>query len=104
MPLNPTPVFEARLAAKYTGQNANDFNAAISDFTIVSQNAQGLTFNSGGQQFQVANNGYIVYYQGEVTEVFQNLQDYQQAYGELTSELGLNHVHDLTTSVGRAIV
>jgi hypothetical protein len=101
MPLNPTRVFEARRAAKYTGQNSADFNNAISDFTIVSENAQGLTFTSGGHQYTVAPNGYIAYYQGEVTDVFQNQNDYEGAYTEAITELSLNHVHDITTGTGR---
>jgi|SRR5687768_13580629 len=103
MPLNPSRVFESRQAAQYTGQNSADFNNEISDFSIVSENAQGLTFTSGGQERFVAPNGYIAWYQGEVTDVFQNENDYREVYADLSAEIALNHVHTLTTSTGQAV-
>jgi hypothetical protein len=101
MPLNPTRVFESRQAAQYTGQNSADFASEISDFTVVSENAQGLTFTSGGEQYTVAPNGYVAWYQGTVSDVFQNEDDYRDTYADLNTEISMNHVHDITTSTGR---
>src|SRR5688572_29464610 len=101
MPFTPRQVTEARTAAKYDGTNSANLNAAISDFTIVSENAAGLTFTSNGQQYTVAPNGYVAWYQGEVTDVFQNQQDYNEAFSELLDLAG-NHVHDLVLTTGPA--
>lgn len=99
MALMPLRVFEARQAAQYTGTNSADLNAAISDFNIVSENGGGLTFTSGGTQYTVAPNGYVAWYQGQVSEVFQNEQDFSETY----SAEGLdNHVHDLIWTSGPA--
>lgn len=54
MPFTPISVREARTAAAYDGTNSADFNTAISDSTVVSENASGLTFTSAGQQYTVA--------------------------------------------------
>lgn len=102
MPLDTRRVFEARNAAQYTGTNAADFNTEISDFTVVSENAAGLTFTSGGQQYTVAPNGYIAWYGNAVTEVFQNEDDYGDAYAEVDTEAAMNHVHHIVTSTGYA--
>lgn len=101
MALTPSRVFEARNAAQYTGQNSADFSNEVDDFTVVSENAQNLTFNSGGQQYTVARNGYIAWYQGQVTDVFQNTDDYRDAYATLVDEISMSHVHDITTGPGR---
>jgi hypothetical protein len=100
MAFNPLPIREARRAALYDGTNSADFNTAISDFQIVSENASGLTFTSGGQQYTVAPNGYLAWYQGEVTEVFQNANDYHEVYADLANLDG--HVHDLVLTTGPA--
>lgn len=101
MAFTPQLVREARRAAQYDGANSADFNNAINDFQIVSQNASGLTFTSGGQQYTVAPNGYIAWYQGEVTEVFQNQSDFNTVY----ESGGLDgHVHDLVLTTGPARV
>ena len=100
MALTPLRVFESRNPARYTGQNSADLNTAISDFSIVSENAQGLTFTSNGQQYTVAPNGYVAWYQGQVTEVFQNENDFREVYADMAAEVGLNHVHHLTTGPG----
>lgn len=100
MALTPLRVFESRSAAKYTGTNSADLNAAISDFSIVSENASGLTFTSGGTTYAVAPNGYIAWYQGEVTDVFQNQNDFDEVYA---AEATLaSHVHDLVLTTGPA--
>ena len=93
-------VFEARSAAQYTGTNSADLAAEINDFTVVSETPTHLTFISGGQEHTVAVNGYIAWYQGTVTEVFQNADDYQDVYAELGTEVLLEHVHDITTGKG----
>ena len=101
MPFTPISVREARTAAAYDGTNSADLNTAISDFTIVSENASGLTFTSGGQQYTVAPNGYVAWYQGEVTDVFQNQADFEDVYASLLDS-GMGHVHDLILTTGPA--
>lgn len=101
MPFNPFPVRESRQAARYDGTNSANLNSAISDFSIVSENAQGLTFNSGGQQYTVAVNGYVSWYQGEVTDVFQNQNDFDEVYADLAG-IADGHVHDLVLTTGPA--
>lgn len=96
-------VFESRNAAQYTGSNSADLATEVNDFTVVSETPTNLTFNSGGHQYTVAKNGYVAWYQGAVTEVFQNQDDYRDAFAELETELPLNHVHDLTTGKGRLV-
>jgi hypothetical protein len=100
MAFNPVPVREARLAARYDGTNSAELNNAITSFAIVSENAQGLTFTSGGQQYTVAPNGFVAWYQGEVTEVFQNENDYNEVYAGLSALE--SHVHDLILTTGPA--
>ena len=100
MALTPLRVFESRSAAKYTGSNSADLNTAISDFTIVSENASGLTFTSDGASYTVAPNGYIAWYQGEVTDVFQNQPDFDSVYA--TEQALQGHVHDLVLTTGPA--
>lgn len=100
MALTPMRVFESRSAARYTGSNSADFNSTISDFTIVSENASGLTFTSNGSSYTVAPNGYIAWYQGEVSDVFQNQSDFESVYA---AEAALaSHVHDLVLTTGPA--
>ncbi len=91
MPLNPTPVFEARLAAKYTGQNANDFNAAISDFTIVAERPGpdlqlGRPAVPGGQPTATSCTT-----RARSPRSSRTSRTTSRRHGELTSELGLNH-------------
>lgn len=100
MAINIEQVSEARNAALYDGTNSADFNTAVSDFTIVSETAAGLTFTSAGTQYTVVPGGYIAWYQGEVTDVFQNATDYDQAYTSLQDANA--HVHDLTLTTGPA--
>lgn len=99
MAFTPLRVFEARQAAKYDGTNSADLNAAISDFNIVSENGAGLTFTSGGTQYTVAPNGYVAWYQGQVSEVFQNEQDFNETYAAESLD---GHVHDLVLTTGPA--
>lgn len=99
MALTPLRVFEARTAAQYDGTNSADLNAAISDFTIVSETPIALTFNSGGNPFMVAPGGYVAWYQGVVTEVFQNEQDFEEVYA---ADVLDNHTHNLILTTGPA--
>lgn len=101
MPFIEIPVRESRTAALYDGTNSADLNAAISDFTIVSESAAGLTFNSGGTQYTVAVGGYVAWYQGEVTDVFQNQADFAEVYDSIADAV-MNHVHDLVLTTGPA--
>ena len=103
MALATKRVFESRNSAQYTGTNSADLAAGINDFTVVAETPNSLSFMSGGHQYTVAKNGYVTWYQGAVTEVFQNQDDYSDAYAELETELPLNHVHDLTTGKGRLV-
>lgn len=101
MALTPSRVFESRNAAQYTGDNSADFANEISDFTVVGEDGNGLHFRSNGQDYTVAPNGYIAWYQGQVSEVFQNANDYRDTYADLGEEISMNHVHDITTGPGR---
>lgn len=97
----PVRVAEARRAVKYDGTNSAQINADISDFQIVSENANQIVFTSGGQQYTVARNGYIAWFQGEVTDVFQNEADYNEVYAAFDFQTG-QHVHDLVLTTGPA--
>lgn len=102
MAFDPVTVVEARLAQKYDGTNSADLNNAIADFTVVGEDAtSGLTFTSGGQQYTVARNGYITWYQGRVDHVYQNGQDYQGAF-RAAALAAFDHVHDLVLTTGPA--
>jgi hypothetical protein len=100
MAFEPIPVREARQGVSYDGTNAADINNAINDFQIVSENASGLTFTSAGQQYTVAPNGWLSWYQGEVTDVFQNQADFDAVYA--SASLLDSHVHDLVLTTGPA--
>lgn len=100
MALNIENVFEARRAAQYTGDNSADLNAEISDFSIVSETPTQLVFTSGGTQHTVARNGYVSWYQGSVTDVFQNRDDYEETFSAVATLA--NHVHDLVLTTGPA--
>lgn len=101
MAIQIRPVFEARNSAIYTGTNSADLNSAIADFTVVSQNASGLTFTSDGTSFTVAPGGYVVWYQGAVTEVFQNQSDFNEVYADVL-EAGGDHYHEVVLTSGGA--
>ena len=103
MALETSRVFESRNAAKYTGDNSADFANEIADFTVVGEDGNGLHLRSGGQDFTVAPNGYIAWYQGQVTEVFQNENDYLDTYAALDREIELNHVHSIKTGPGELV-
>lgn len=102
MPITPVNVAPSRRAAKYTGTNSADLAAAIDDFTVVSEDANQLTFTSGSQQLSVARNGWLVWYQGTVDaeDVFANEDDFRDAYMDLATSV--DHVHDLVLTTGPA--
>lgn len=98
MAFAPTNIVESRRGVQYDGTNSAELNNAVADLNIVSENASGLTFTSGGEQYTVAPNGFVTWYQGRVTEVFQNEQDYRSSFRD---DAG-NHVHDLILTTGPA--
>jgi hypothetical protein len=100
MAFEPTGVREARQAVRYDGTNSAEINNAISDLQIVSEDpTTGLTFTSAGEQYTVAPNGYLAWYQGEVTDVFQNQADFESVYASTAVD---SHVHDLVLTTGPA--
>lgn len=101
MALDKMGVYESRQAAEYTGTNSAALAAEITDFTVNSETAAGLNFTSGAQNYTVVPNGYVAWYQGAVTDVFQNEDDFRDVYANVGE---LNHTHDLvlTTGPGKA--
>lgn len=53
-------------AVQYDGTNSADVDAAITDFTIVSEGGGNLTFESNGGQHVCPTNGHIVYNQSGI--------------------------------------
>ena len=84
-------------AAEYDGTNSAKIDEKIDDFTVVSETTTGLSFTSGGATFTVARGGYIVWAAGMVTEVFQNADDFYDAWSPVALA---GHVHDLTLTSG----
>jgi hypothetical protein len=101
-PTAPLNVTQARRALRYTGSNSAALAAAIDDFTVVSENAAGLTFTSNGQQLTVPTNGWVVYHRGVVApeDVFANDDDFEDEYNDI-AQAG-THVHDLILTSGPA--
>jgi hypothetical protein len=102
MPATAIPVFTNRKGYLYDGTNSADLAAAIDDFTVVTEDAANLTFNSGGVDLVVPRGGYVVAQTGKVAaeDIFANADDFHDAnteFGEVAA-----HVHDLklTTTVG----
>lgn len=95
----PVPVFESRHGVKYDGTNSAELAALIADFTVTAETANQLTFTSGGQTFNVARNGYIVYAQGTVSDVYANEDDYRDAWSEQSLD---DHIHDVVIPTGPA--
>lgn len=100
MPLASKRVVPAQQSAQYNGTNSADLATEISDFTVNGETAAGLVFTSAGQQYTIARNGYLTWSNGRVDEVFQNADDYGDAYTELDQAMGLDHVHAITTGPG----
>lgn len=101
-PATPINVTQARRALQYTGSNSAALAAAIDDFTVVSENANGLTFTSGGQNLTVPANGWLTYHRGVVApeDVFANEDDFRDQYMDFAAAGG--HVHDLIITTGPA--
>ena len=101
-PATPINVTQARRALQYTGSNSAALAAAIDDFTVVSENASGLTFTSGGQNLTVPANGWLAYHRGMVApeDVFANDYDFRDEYMDF-AEAG-SHVHEIVLTSGPA--
>jgi len=100
MPAMAMPVFEARNAYTYDGTNSADLAAAIFDFTVVSETATELTFNSGGVNLTVVRGGWLVESGGVVTaeNIFANADDFHDVYTEVRA--ATTHVHDIVLKTG----
>lgn len=79
---------------KYDGTNSAAIAAKIPDFTVGTETPTELNFTSGGTSYTVARNGHIVWQNGAVTEVFQNDDDYRDAWAAVASG---DHKHALWT-------
>jgi hypothetical protein len=101
-PAAPIGVTPARRALQYTGSNSAALAAAIDDFTVVSEDASGLVFTSGGQQLTVAPHGWLAFYRGVVApeDVFANDDDFRDEYMDV--DQGGSHIHTLTLTTGPA--
>lgn len=86
-------VVKSVYAAKYHGTNSTELDEKIADFTVVSETASALTFTSNANSFTVARGGWIVWQDGVVSEVFQNADDFYDAWSPVSLA---GHVHDLT--------
>lgn len=102
MPATPIPVIESRQGYLYDGTNSADLANAISDFTVVAETPQQLTFTSGGQNLTVARGGYLVAAHGTVApeDVFANEDDFTDTYADVSTHV--SHVHDLILTSGPA--
>jgi hypothetical protein len=101
VPITPLQIIEDRQAIQYTGANSAAIAALIDDFTVVSENASGLTFTSLGTSWTVPVNGWITFWQGAVREApYANDDDFRDVYRDVVA---VDHVHDLklTTGLGR---
>lgn len=93
------PEENAFRALIYTGSNSGDLNSLISDFTITGEAGGNLNFTSDGVAYMVPTDGYVVYSQGVVTDVFLNEDDFLDTYATLPS-LVLNHYHEIVLASG----
>jgi hypothetical protein len=101
-PATAIAVTPARHALQYTGSNSAALAAAIDDFTVVSEDASGLVFTSGGQQLTVPAHGWLAYRHGVVApeDVFANDDDFRDEYMDV--DQGGGHVHSLILTTGPA--
>lgn len=95
------PEGEIYRSLQYDGNNSSQLNAEIADFTITSEAAGVLSFTSNAVAYNVSTDGYVVYLNGVVTDVFLNDDDLNDNYGALTAT-AVEHYHtlELHTSVG----
>jgi len=82
---------------QYDGTNSADIAEKINDFTVVTETTNDLTFTSGGATFNVARNGHIVWQNGAVTGVFQNDDDFGDAWAKVAPAC---HEHKLVLKTG----
>lgn len=96
------PEEEVYRALLYTGTNSADLNSLISDFTIISEGGGNLTFSSDGVNYTVVTDGYVVYRQGIVTNVFLNEDDFLDTFTGVPST-ALEHYHEVVLTSGTGI-
>jgi len=95
----PVDVVPAHRAIRYSGTNSGKIAELIADFTVTAETATDLTFTSGGASHTVARDGWIAYAQGVVTDVFNNADDFADAFTKVSNT---DHVHDLALHTGGA--
>lgn len=84
-------------AAQYDGTNSTKLDELINDFTVVSEDAATLIFTSATTSYTLARGGWIVWAEGAVTGVYQNDDDFHDAWKAVS---GAWHVHDITLTSG----
>lgn len=101
-PAAPISVTQARRALRYDGTNSAYLAQQIDDFTVVTEDANQLTFTSNGQNLTVPRNGWVSYFRGQVApeDVFANEDDFRDEYADVV-QAG-THVHDLILTTGPA--
>ena len=82
----------------YNGTNSAEIAETIADFTVVAETTNDLTFTSGGTTFNVARNGHIAYQNGTVIDVYQNDDDFGDAWAKVAPAC---HEHELVLKTGR---
>lgn len=95
----PFHVVAARRAVPYDGTNSAKIAEAIGDFTVTGEDANGLTFTSGGATHTVPKGGYLDYAGGVVSAVYANDDDLGDA---VTRVSAADHVHDVVLTSGGA--
>lgn len=103
MPATAIPVVQARSGFLYDGTNSADLASAISDFTVVAETPEQLTFTSNGQNLTVARGGYVVSAMGRVApeDIFANEDDFLDVYADVSEHT--DHVHQLKLTTGPAM-
>lgn len=94
----PTPLVEPVYGIKYDGTNSATIAETIGDFTVVGETVTDLTFTSGGTTLTVARGGHIVYKNGVVSAVYQNDDDFSDAWVKVASAC---HEHYVTLETGK---
>lgn len=94
----PTPLVEPVYGIKYDGTNSAHIAETIADFTVNTETVTDLTFTSGGTSRTVARGGHIVYKNGVVTAVYQNDDDFTDAWARVAPAC---HEHVLTLETGK---
>lgn len=94
----PTPLVAPVYGIKYDGTNSATIAETITDFTVTAETVNDLTFTSGGTTHTVARGGHIVYTNGVVTGVYQNDDDFGDAWARVAPAC---HEHVLTLETGK---